>query len=557
MRLLTPSPAVVLLVLSGAIASGSSICSNGPDQIVPDGCVSYGALEELNQNIRPLVHDVTKATDFFSYYRLDLYGRTCPFWSDDAGMCANIACAVNTIDDEESIPLIWRATELGKLTGPKASHPKGEKAAEPSPLDGALGEGTEESCIVEEDECDDRDYCVPEDESIGSQGDYVSLVENPERFTGYAGAGAENVWKSIYRENCFLKPQAELKHPYSQGDSVGRSQAAQGFLNVLQDKGKHEIEIDEAGNPTLSGVEVDDECLEKRVFYRVISGMHSSISMHLCWDYLNQSNGEWGPNLDCFIKRFEGHTERLQNIYFNYAILVRAISKLRNYIPLYTFCSGDNQQNRLTKAKLIKLAQSLPEGTQIFDESVMFQDDMAILKEDFRNRFRNVSRVMDCVGCDKCRLWGKVQTQGYGTALKILFDFDENATMADNPPLRRTELVALLNTLDRLSHSLEALQGFQRLWEERNITSAAESNHSADVPREHSSQKKENDGGVSFSEQFWAEWNLVWSTFWFVLKSWYYLPGALWNAGISELSIKWDDWVGRAPSHSVRAKSEL
>lgn len=28
---------------------------------------------------------------------------------------------------------------------------------------------------------------------------------------------------------------------------------------------------------------------------------------------------------------------------------------------------------------------------------------------------------MDCVGCDKCRLWGKLQTHGMGTALKILF----------------------------------------------------------------------------------------------------------------------------------------
>lgn len=28
---------------------------------------------------------------------------------------------------------------------------------------------------------------------------------------------------------------------------------------------------------------------------------------------------------------------------------------------------------------------------------------------------------MDCVDCDKCRLWGKLQTHGMGTALKILF----------------------------------------------------------------------------------------------------------------------------------------
>ena len=208
------------------------------------------------------------------------------------------------------------------------------------------------------------------------------------------------MWKSIYSENCYAKPTTGEK-----GEQV-----------------------------------LDDECLEKRVFYRVISGMHSSISVHLCWDYLNQTTGEWTPNLDCFISRFRGFPERIQNIYFNYAILLRAVHKLRNYIPEYTFCSGDYAENRATKAKLLKLANAVP-ANSVFDESTMFQEDAGVLKEDFRNRFRNVSRVMDCVGCDKCRLWGKVQTQGYGTALKILFEFDENSS--ENPPLRRTELVAL------------------------------------------------------------------------------------------------------------------
>lgn len=50
-----------------------------------------------------------------------------------------------------------------------------------------------------------------------------------------------------------------------------------------------------------------------------------------------------------------------------------------------------------------------------------------ILKEQFKTHFRNVSRIMDCVGCDKCRLWGKLQVSGFGTALKILFELDEKA----------------------------------------------------------------------------------------------------------------------------------
>lgn len=33
----------------------------------------------------------------------------------------------------------------------------------------------------------------------------------------------------------------------------------------------------------------------------------------------------------------------------------------------------------------------------------------AKLKEEFRLHFRNISQIMDCVGCDKCKLWGKLQ----------------------------------------------------------------------------------------------------------------------------------------------------
>ncbi len=31
------------------------------------------------------------------------------------------------------------------------------------------------------------------------------------------------------------------------------------------------------------------------------------------------------------------------------------------------------------------------------------------LLERFRGKFYNISRIMDCVGCQRCRLWGKLQ----------------------------------------------------------------------------------------------------------------------------------------------------
>lgn len=81
------------------------------------------------------------------------------------------------------------------------------------------------------------------------------------------------------------------------------------------------------------------------------------------------------------------------------------------------------------------------------------------IKTEFKEKFRNISKIMDCVGCDKCRLWGKLQVQGLGTALKILFpskvdvDIPKNGTNDGERrtmlKLRRTEIVSLFNAFGR------------------------------------------------------------------------------------------------------------
>jgi ERO1-like protein beta len=455
-----------------------------PGAIVSDACASYNTLEQLNEAVQPYLQTITQKTDFFSHYRLNLFSKKCPFWDDENGMCGNVACAVNTLENEEDIPLVWRAKELGKLEGPTAQHPgkKQQKEERKRPLHGSLGEDVDESCVVEyDDECDERDYCVPDDESATAKGDYVSLVDNPERFTGYAGVGAQQVWEAIYRENCFSKPPKVAKSsgqsaplgasPFGGFGNQQQMLAANQLRNVIKEQGVQQ-KVQSAiarGTPLerLDPVEFDDTCLEKRVFHRVISGMHASISTHLCWDYLNQTTGQWSPNLACYEQRLHEYPERISNIYFNYALVMRAVGKIKQHIQDYSFCSEDPEQDARTKQSVLRLASALPAGPEIFDETVLFQSpDTVALKEDFRNRFRNVSRIMDCVGCDKCRLWGKLQTNGYGTALKVLFEFDENDSSKD-PPLRRTELVALINTLNRLSHSLSAITQFRRMIDER------------------------------------------------------------------------------------------
>lgn len=468
----SPSPSYRFVISNSSRVSYYQI---SPKAIVSDACASYSTLEDLNHKVKPAVEDLTKTTDFFSHYRLNLFHKRCPFWNDENGMCGNIACAVQTLDNEEDIPEVWRASELGKLEGPLATHPAREvqKKRPERPLQGKLGEDVGESCVVEyDDECDDRDYCVPEDESASSKGDYVSLIQNPERFTGYAGDGAQQVWNAIYRENCFQK--SSFPHHAALGQSTpAKGPAAHDFKQVIEAAGRQQLlEQSREQSPNTpfvanTGLEAEDECIEKRVFYRVVSGMHTSISTHLCYEWMNQTTGQWQPNLGCYMSRLHTHPERISNLYFNYALLTRAIAKLGPHLQEgYTFCTGDRDQDATTRSKVLAVTQSAASVPQIFDESLMFTNgEGPSLKEDFKNRFRNVSRLMDCVGCDKCRLWGKLQTAGYGTALKVLFEFDNASD--DIPVLKRTELVALFNTYARLSQSMDAIQKFRTMAAEK------------------------------------------------------------------------------------------
>jgi ERO1-like protein beta len=533
-----------------------------PNSIVSDACASYSHLDKINEGLTPYLRSITQHTDFFSHFRLNLYNKKCPYWTDDNGVCGNYACAVITLENEEDIPPVWRAESLGRLEGPKAQHPgkrlQEQRPAE-RPLQGELGDDVGESCVVEyDDECDERDYCVPEDERATSKGDYVSLVDNPERFTGYSGAGARQVWEAIYRENCFGKPPKEFSPAPSLSQPIGspfQMQAAQDLRVIMKEhsvqQGVQQAIAQGSEHSSIDELEFDQECLEKRVFYRVVSGMHASISTHLCFDFLNQTTGQWAPNIECYRSRLHEHPERISNMYFNYALLLRAVGKLKGHLKDYTFCSADPTQDKETKNLVTQLSQSISDSGEIFDESVMFQSpDSAGLKEDFKQSFRNISRIMDCVGCDKCRLWGKVQTNGYGTALKILFEFDE-VNPENDPILRRTELVALINTLNRVSNSLNAVKYFRSVVEIQDSQTGENESRPVEetepvndgLPESH----KELEDEPTVWEIIQEEVSLVTRAYVFVLKSWIEFPYKLWLILRYEGSRFWYMFLGFTP----------
>lgn len=100
---------------------------------------------------------------------------------------------------------------------------------------------------------------------------YVNLEKYPESNTGYLDGSI--VWSRIYNENCFKGP-------------------------------------------------VDAMCLEERVFYRLISGLHTSITIHIA-NYFEKDGNNWLPNLDMYARSVAAFPDRINNLNFAYLFLLR------------------------------------------------------------------------------------------------------------------------------------------------------------------------------------------------------------------------------------------
>ncbi|XP_014784107.1 ERO1-like protein alpha isoform X1 [Octopus bimaculoides] len=402
-----------------------------------------------NLRVQPLLHKILQ-TDYFRYFKVNL-NKKCPFWYDDH-QCSLKDCAIDKCKMDE-IPIGLKESSQQDTKGNKYSEKANseehtcEEKVKLAALDKTISDESKQafqSWSVFDDA--QMTFCEIDDE-LSSEMEYVDLLLNPEKYTGYRGHSPHRIWNSIYNENCF-KPNPTFAY----------------------------------GSPQLkAGDQLEGICLEKRVFYRMISGLHTSINIHLSAKYLFPDTvykpSKWGMNVKEFKQRFDPETtagqgpQWLKNLYFTYLVELRAIAKASPYLETESFYTGNETNDLKVKHDIKKFLDTVRSFNDHFDESKLFQGDSIQakkLKAQFQIHFRNISRIMDCVGCDKCKLWGKLQVQGMGTALKILFSGNSigpnsvvNANKKNNFQLRRTEIVSLINAFGRLSESIKELNTFR------------------------------------------------------------------------------------------------
>uniref|UniRef100_A0A7S3A186 Endoplasmic reticulum oxidoreductin 1 n=1 Tax=Rhodosorus marinus TaxID=101924 RepID=A0A7S3A186_9RHOD len=369
-------------------------------------------LNDANKGLNDVLSRLTSRSNFFSIFKVDLM-KECPFWPDD-GMCTSKdSCGVECCGDDE-IPVSWRAD--------------GEEGCVECKDDPKLDTRVNDEGLFSFRVTDDDVWTIQDCEKKMI---YVDLRTNPESYTGYRGDSARKAWTAIYEENCF------------------------NFAKNCQ-----------------GGICDSESCKEERVLFKLISGIHTSITMSIVKEFVAKEDGSL--DLDMYLKRVGYFEDRKGNLYFLLALLTRAVAKSVDTLAKFEYSTGDSTNDADTEMILQELwnhPSIKPGCLKTFDETDMFQG-LPDLKDEFRRHFRNISSIMDCVGCEKCKLWGKLEFLGLGTALKLLFD--------SSPQLQRNEIIALFQTLKKTSDSVGLVEKFEHAVLEEK---AAEAKRAEDARR--------------------------------------------------------------------------
>lgn len=366
--------------------------------MIEDCCCDYETVDSVNGEVlHPLLQQLV-TTPFFRYFKVKLW-CDCPFWPDD-GMCRLRDCSVCECPENE-FPEPFKKPFHILLSDDLMCQEGKPQATVDRTLDKRAFRGWIET---------DNPW-TNDDETDNGEMTYVNLLLNPERYTGYTGPSARRIWDAVYSENC----------------------------------------------PKYSSGEI---CQEKKVLYKLISGLHSSISIHIAADYLlDESTSLWGENPELMYDRVLRYQDRVRNLYFTFLFVLRAVTKATDYLEQAEYDTGNHADDLKTVSLMkqllynpkLQVACPLP-----FDEAKLWQGQSGPeLKQQIQKQFRNISALMDCVGCEKCRLWGKLQVLGLGTALKILFSVEGQNHAAQSLQLQRNEVIALVNLLNRLSESVK------------------------------------------------------------------------------------------------------
>lgn len=361
--------------------------------------IDFKDLEIINQKLNPLLDGIRRST-FFRIFKVNLDSE-CNFWTQNM-ICNFSTCSICQCNEEE-VPLPWKQDSVSDTVNKELKEDYFKSLTEKYNYS--------------------SNHWIVESELDNINGIYVNLLKNPETWTGYMG---QEIWKAIYMENCF----------------VGS---------------------------------MDNMCTEEKIFYKVVSGLHSNINLHLSHNFLDtdQKKNElynidqvtdtyselnYYVNAPLAKERVISHPDRINNLFFLYSLVHKTLEKAEATLTNFQYQTGNTEEDELLRKNITnfyetfhRIDSSNKVNSQVGENDLLKKFVGYNRIDELKMRFRNISSIIDCVGCQKCKLHGKLQIYGLASMMKILFDKN------DIVKLKRNELIAFVNLASKINRSVSYL----------------------------------------------------------------------------------------------------
>ena len=261
---------------------------------------------------------------------------------------------------------------------------------------------------VEKFNVDSKHWLLKEDIDP-KDGAYINLLKNPEGYTGYRGA---HIWNAIFKENCFSESYSNL-------------------------------------------------CVEDKIFSNIFMGWLVNTNFQIGCNFRNRETNNTYINVSYVTKKYLYHKDKIDNLLFLYSLMIKAINKAVPLLLEYDYRSGNKTEDQMTykytkeifRYELLNIDLIEESFQHIYSHFEKFTNSQKI--SELIIRFRNISSIIDCVTCSKCRMHAKLEVFGIATMLKIIFT---SSTEELKKSMSRNELVAFINLFAKLSKSVNNLE---------------------------------------------------------------------------------------------------
>jgi len=120
-----------------------------------------------------------------------------------------------------------------------------------------------------------------------------------------------------------------------------------------------------------------DTCTDETLLYYLMSGLHASVNTHISDAFEDEATHEFSANSTYFMEKIGHHKDRVKNLHFIYAAVVKAVGMMEPILLNREYTTGldkvaDRQSSDLIR-ELIRKVNGQSTCPDAFQEKAFFQ----------------------------------------------------------------------------------------------------------------------------------------------------------------------------------------